>query len=142
MMKEEKSKNFDEIRVGEKASITKTFTEQDVYRFAEISGDYNPVHVNDNFAKNTRFKQRIVHGMLVASLLSNVAGTQLPGDGTIYLTQTLNFKAPVFFGDTISAEVEVIEKFVEKNRLRLKTICCNQKGAVVIEGEALVLVER
>ncbi|HAG11269.1 MAG TPA: enoyl-CoA hydratase [Desulfotomaculum sp.] len=141
-MKKEKSKNFDEIRVGDKASTTKTFTEQDVCRFAEISGDYNPVHVDDSFAKNTRFKQRIVHGMLVASLLSNVAGTQLPGTGTIYLAQTLNFKAPVFLGDTISAEVEVIEKLVEKSRLKLKTICCNQMGTVVIEGEALVLVER
>jgi len=141
-MKEEKSKNFDEIRVGEKASTTKTFTEQDVYRFAEISGDYNPVHVNDNFAKNTRFKRRIVHGMLVASLLSSVVGTQLPGTGTIYLAQTLNFKAPVFLGDTISAEVEVIEKLVAKSRLKLKTICCNQTGVVVIEGEALVLVGR
>lgn len=138
-MKEEKSKNFDEIKVGEKASTTKTLTEQDVYSFAELSGDSNPMHVNSDFAKNTRFKQRIAHGMLVASLLSTVIGTQLPGPGTIYLSQTLNFKAPVFFGDTISAEVEVIEKLVAKNRLKLKTVCCNQTGVVVLDGEATVV---
>lgn len=139
-MKEEKTKSFDEIMVGETASTTKTITEEDVDRFAELSGDTNPMHTNNEFAQHTQFKKRISHGMLVASLISTVIGTKLPGPGTIYMSQTLNFKAPVYFGDSISAKVEVIEKIIAKKRLKLKTVCSNQTGLVVLEGEALVIV--
>ena len=139
---EVKSKNFEDFKVGEKASITKTFTEQDVFLFAELSGDFNPIHIDKDFAEKTFFKQRIAHGFLVGSLLSTIIGTKLPGHGTIYLSQALNFKAPVFLGDTIYAEVEIIEKITAKSRLKLKTVCCNQKGVVVIEGEALVIAGR
>lgn len=133
------SKIFEELIVGEKAAVEKTVTEQDVNLFAEVSGDYNPVHIDEAFAQNTRFKKRIAHGMLAASLVSRVVGTKLPGPGTIYLSQTLNFKTPVYFGDTITAEVELIEKIPARNFVKLKTVCFNQTGTVVLEGEALVL---
>ncbi|MDT3699601.1 MAG: MaoC family dehydratase [Thermincola sp.] len=138
-MGEEKSRSFAELAVGDKASVEKTVTEQDVNLFAEVSGDYNPVHVDEAFAQTTRFKKRIAHGMLAASLVSRVIGTKLPGPGTIYLSQTLNFKAPVYLGDTITTEVEITEKITARNFVKLKTICSNQEGTVVLDGEALVL---
>lgn len=130
---------INELTVGQKASFTKTITETDVYLFAGISGDINPAHLNESFAKDTFFKGRIAHGMLSASLISAVIGVQLPGPGTIYSQQTLNFLAPVRFGDTITATVEVIEIFPDKNRVSLKTYCTNQDGIIVTAGEALVL---
>jgi 3-hydroxybutyryl-CoA dehydratase len=139
-VKEVKNGSFDDVMVGEKASTAKTFTEQDVDCFVKLSGDANPLHIDNEFAQNTRFKKRIVHGMLVASLISTVIGTKLPGPGTIYLSQTLNFKAPVFIGDTILAEVEIIEKITAKNRFKVKTVCLNQTGVIVLEGEALVVI--
>ncbi|WP_408956005.1 MaoC family dehydratase [Natroniella sp. ANB-PHB2] len=132
-------KSIGEISIGEKASFTKTITESDVYNFAGVTGDLNPAHVNEEYAKKTVFKKRIAHGMLVSGLISTVLAIKLPGPGTIYLNQNLSFKAPVYFGDTITAEVEVIEKDEDKNRLKLKTICKNQEGKVVVDGEALVL---
>ncbi len=141
-MKEENNRSFDELKVGEKAAIMKTIIEQDVNLFAKVSGDDNPVHINDDFARQTRFKERIAHGMLAASLVSMVVGTKLPGPGAIYLSQTLNFKAPVYFGDTIWVEVEVIEKIDKKKFVKLKTECSNQIGVVVLEGEALVLFDK
>jgi 3-hydroxybutyryl-CoA dehydratase len=138
-MKEENSRSFDELAVGQKAAVEKTITEQDVNLFAEVSGDYNLVHTDEAFAQQTQFKKRIAHGMLAASLVSRVIGTKLPGPGTIYLSQTLNFKAPVYFGDTVKTEVEIIEKINTKNFVKLKTLCSNQTGTVVLEGEALVL---
>lgn len=130
--------SFAEIVLGEKAAFTKTIAESDVYTFAGITGDLNPAHINEPYAAGTFFQRRIAHGMLVSSLISNVLGMQLPGPGTIYMRQNLNFLAPVYFGDTITAEVEVIEKIEEKKRLRLKTTCTNQEGKVVVDGEALV----
>lgn len=138
----ELGKTIDQVSVGDKASLKKRITESDVIRFAEISGDENPIHLNAEFASQTKFKERIAHGMLTASLISAVIGMCLPGPGNIYVSQTLEFKAPVRFGDVIEAEVEVIEKVLERNRLRLKTICRNQDGTVVIEGEAVVLPRR
>lgn len=141
-MKVENSRSFDELVVGEKAAVEKTVTEQDVKLFAEVSGDYNPVHIDEDFAQQTRFKKRIAHGMLASSLVSRVVGTKLPGPGTIYLSQTLNFKAPVYFGDTVKAEVEIVDKIDAKHFVKLKTVCSNQKGTVVLDGEALVLFEK
>ncbi|MBP2656924.1 MAG: phaJ 2 [Firmicutes bacterium] len=130
---------YSTVKIGDKASMTKTVTEYDVYTFAGLSGDFNPVHVNAEFAKNTIFKERIAHGVLSASFISAVIGTALPGANTIYLGQELAFKAPVKIGDTVTATVEVIEKIVSKNRLVLNTIATNQNGVVVIEGKATVM---
>jgi len=138
----EQGKTIDQITIGEKASLTKQITEADVIQFAEVSGDKNPIHLDKEYASQTRFKERIAHGMFTASLISAVIGTRLPGPGNIYVSQTLEFKAPVKFGDRIEAEVEIIEKIPERNRVRLKTVCRNQDGMVVIEGEAVVLPRR
>jgi 3-hydroxybutyryl-CoA dehydratase len=133
---------INELTVGQKATFTKTITETDVYMFAGVSGDINPAHLNEEYAKNTFFKGRIAHGMLSASLISAVIGVQLPGPGTIYSSQTLNFLAPVRFGDTITATAEISEIFLEKKRVTIKTTCTNQNGTVVVSGEALVLPPR
>ena len=141
-MDSEQTENFDTICIGDKAFISKMITEEDVCVFAEISSDYNPVHLDHEYACSTRFQKRIVHGMLVASLISAVIGTKLPGQGTVYLSQTLNFRAPVLLGETVYAEVEVIDKIIAKNQIKLKTVCFNQDDKVVLDGEALVLVEK
>jgi 3-hydroxybutyryl-CoA dehydratase len=130
---------FADIKLGDKASMAKTVTEYDVYTFAGLSGDFNPVHINAEFAKNSMFKERIAHGMLSAAFISALLGTTLPGANTIYLAQELAFKAPVKIGDTVTATVEVIEKIEAKNRLILKTTVTNQEGVVVIDGQATVM---
>jgi len=122
-----RGKTIAELKIGDKAQFQKTITETDVYLFAGISGDNNPVHLNDLEAKKSIFKERIVHGMLTASLISAVLGTKMPGPGTIYLGQNLKFIKPVKFGDTILAEVEVIEIIETKNIVKLSTICYNQE---------------
>jgi 3-hydroxybutyryl-CoA dehydratase len=131
-------KTISEIKVGDAAEFTKTISETDVYLYAGVTGDLNPAHLNEAYAKNTFFKTRIAHGMLTAGLISAILGTQLPGPGTIYIRQELSFMAPVFFGDTITARAEVVEVNTEKNRLRFKTTCRNQEGKIVLDGEALV----
>nr|WP_207755110.1 MaoC family dehydratase [Alkaliphilus hydrothermalis] len=134
-----KGKTIHEIKLGDKASFQKTITETDVYLYAGITGDLNPAHINESYAKETFFKGRIVHGILTSGLISAVLGTQLPGPGTIYLSQDLKFHAPVRFADTISAEVEVVEIASEKNRVKLSTICKNQNDEVVLSGVATVM---
>ncbi len=131
-------KTIDALNIGDRAGFTKTISESDVYLYAGITGDLNPAHINEPYAANTFFKTRIVHGMLPAGFISAVIGTQLPGPGTIYVSQTIHFKAPVSFGDTITASVEVIEINTEKNRVRLLTACENQDGVTVLDGEAMV----
>ena len=128
-----------EISIGDKASFQKTISETDVYLYAGITGDQNPAHINQVESEKTMFKGRIAHGMLTAGLVSAVLGMKLPGPGTIYLGQELKFTAPVRFGDTIEAVVEVIEKNEEKNRLKLSTICTNQNGDIVLKGVATVM---
>lgn len=132
-------KTIETIKIGHKASFTKTLTETDVYLFAGISGDLNPAHVNQIEAEKTMFKGRICHGILVSSLISTVLGMYLPGPGTIYLSQDLKFVAPVKIGDTVTATVEVIERNEERNRLILKTVVINEDGKVVVEGQAKVM---
>jgi 3-hydroxybutyryl-CoA dehydratase len=132
-------KTIEEIKVGDSAEFSKTVSETDVYMYAGVTGDLNPAHVNEVYARGTFFKTRIAHGMLAGGFISAVLGTQLPGPGTIYIRQELNFKAPVRFGDTITARIEVIERNPEKNRLRMKTTCTNQEGTVVVDGEAVVM---
>ena len=131
-------KTIEELSVGQSARFSKTITETDIYLYAGISGDFNPAHVNEEFAQGTFFKTRIAHGMLSAGLISAVIGTLLPGPGSIYMRQTLNFLAPVKVGDTVTAVAEVEEIIADKKRVRLKTTCVNQEGTTVIDGEALV----
>ncbi|MBF0266962.1 MAG: MaoC family dehydratase [Alphaproteobacteria bacterium] len=133
--------DFDEIKPGQTAIFGKTVTEADILTFAAVSGDTNPVHLNEDFAKPTMFKTRIAHGMLSAGFISTVIGTKLPGPGCIYVSQSLRFKAPVRIGDTVTARVEVTELIPEKRRLKLKTTChCGD--TVVIDGEAEVLIPK
>ncbi|WP_304942653.1 MaoC family dehydratase [Vallitalea guaymasensis] len=134
-----KGKTISNLNIGDTASFQKTITESDVYLYAGITGDQNPAHINQVEAEKSMFKGRIAHGMLTAGLISAVLGMQLPGPGTIYLGQELKFTAPVRFGDTIKAQVEVIEKKEEKNIIKLKTICINQKEKIVLEGIATVM---
>ena len=130
------------IQVGDSASLTKTFSESDVLSFAEISGDQNPVHIDPEFAAATRFKRQLVHGVLTAGLISAVLGMQLPGPGSIYMKQELNFRAPVYFSDTVTATVTVTKVREDKPIVTLKTVCTNQKGIKVIEGEAILMVPK
>ncbi|HLM68295.1 MAG TPA: MaoC family dehydratase [Longimicrobium sp.] len=131
---------FDELSVGMQAAFSKTVTETDVVLFAGVTGDLNPMHVNEVEAGRSRFGGRIAHGMLTASFLCPVLGMHLPGPGTIHLEQHLRFLHPVCIGDTVTARAEVTELFPERRRARLRTWCENQDGLVVVEGEALVLV--
>jgi len=131
-------KTFDQLTVGDTDRFSKTVTDADIYLFAGVTGDMNPAHIDEDYARGTFFKTRIAHGMLSAGFVSAVIGTRLPGPGTVYMRQTLDFLAPVRIGDTVTATVEVIEKLNEKKRVRLKTICTNQEGVKVLEGEALV----
>lgn len=129
--------------IGTKDSVTKTISETDVYLFAGISGDFNPVHVNRVEAKKSVFSKQIVHGILVGSLLSNVIGMKLPGPGTIYMEQNLKFLKPVYIGDTITACVEISEIINEtKNILRMSTKCINQNNELVVDGYAVVKAPR
>jgi len=130
------------IKVGETASLTKKFSESDVRTFADISGDHNPIHIDPEFAASTRFERPIVHGMLTAGMISAVLGMQLPGPGCIYLKQELNFRAPVYFGDTITAKVIVIKTREDKPIITLETSCTNQDGTTVIDGEAILMVPK
>src|SRR5215217_5893080 len=126
--------------VGDSAEITKTITEADVQAFAGLTGDHNPVHVDNAFAKTTRFGRTIAHGMLTASLISSVLANKLPGEGSVYLGQTLKFVAPVFPGDEITARVVVREIREDKPIVKLETVCVNQREEIVVRGEATVLL--
>lgn len=134
-----KGRTMQEMQIGDEASLSRTVTETDIVLFGGISGDTNPAHFDEEYSKNTIFKGRIAHGMLPASYISAVLGTQLPGPGTIYLSQDLKFIAPVRIGDTITAIVQVIEKIEEKNKVILETVCRNQHGELVIKGKAIVI---
>ena len=125
--------------VGDSAEITKTIEQTDIDAFAGVTGDHNPVHVDEEFAKTTRFGRRIAHGMLTASLISSVLANKLPGEGSVYLGQTLQFVAPVFPGDEVTARVTVKQVREDKPILKLETICVNQRNEIVIRGEATVL---
>ncbi len=126
---------------GQSATFTKTISEADIYAYAGISGDFNPLHVNAEFSKGSRFGERIAHGMITAGLISAVLGMRLPGPGAIYLSQTLNFVNPVRIGDTITAKAEVTTYREDKRVLTLRTTCTNQRGQTVLEGQAVLLVD-
>ncbi len=130
---------FEDLQVGQTASVAKTITEADILLFAAVSTDTNPLHIDDEAARRSRFGERIAHGMLSAGLISAVLGTRLPGPGTIYLGQTLKFLAPVKIGATVTATAEVVALDPRRRRATLRTVC-TVGNKVVIEGEALVMV--
>ena len=129
------------LKVGDTASLTRTVTDADIRAFAELTGDRNPIHLNDDFAATTRFGRRIAHGMFGASLISAVLGNELPGTGSIYLSQTLKFLAPVYLGDIVTARLTVTKIRDDKPIVTLETVCENQRGETLIKGEAVVLLE-
>ncbi len=132
-------KNLSELpAVGTRATRERTITDDDIVRFAEVSGDRNPVHLDADYAARSPFGQRIAHGFLVGSLISAAIGMDLPGPGSIYLGQTLKFVAPVHIGDTVTVSVEIIKVREDKRLITLRTDCTNQNGALVITGEAVV----
>ena len=133
-----KTHYFEDLTVGQREMLMKTVMDDDVIAFADLSGDRNPVHLSDHFARKTRFGERIVHGLYTASLISTVIGMYLPGPGAVYLSQTLNFKGPVKIGDVINVVVEVAELTEKGRRVRLHCECLVD-GKVVLDGEALVM---
>lgn len=130
---------FEDLAIGQDASFSKVVTEQDIVFFCEVSGDRNPVHLDSEYAAKTMFKERIAHGMLTASFLSAVFGMDLPGPGSIYISQTLNFKAPVKIGDLVTATAEVVELIPGKRRARF-SCACKVGDKVVLDGEAVLMV--
>ncbi len=137
MMKE--SYSIDEITIGMSASYSQTLTDSDVKQFARVSGDHNPVHLDENYAENSRYKKRIAHGLLSASFFSALFGTKLPGKGCVYVGQNLNFKRPVYLGDTVTATVTVSSLDVLKKRVFFETKC-TVKNKVVIDGTAEIFI--
>ncbi len=131
---------FDEIHLGQEAHYERIITEEDINNFAAVSGDNNPIHLDEEFAKKTIFKGRIAHGILSVSFISTTLASKLPGPGSIYLKQEVTFRKPVRIGDKITSVVKVINKDNEKNHITLKTTCLNQKNEVVVDGKAVVLI--
>ena len=127
-------------KAGDAATRSRTITDEDIRAFAELTGDHNPVHLDDDYAAGTRFGRRIAHGMLGASLISATLANELPGRGAVYLSQSLRFIAPVLPGDTVTASVTVTKARENKPILTLETVCTNQRGERLIEGEAVVLL--
>ena len=130
------------LKIGDRAEISKAFTEDEVFRFAGLSADMNPLHLDKDFGKDSVFGHRVVHGMLAASLFSGLIGMKLPGRGSIYLGQTLVFKAPVAIGEQVTASVEIIKIREDKPIVTLRTLCLNAEGKTAIEGEAVVKAPR
>jgi 3-hydroxybutyryl-CoA dehydratase len=133
------SYKIEDIKVGMKVSYSQTITDADIKSFSGISGDKNPVHMDDEYASNSRFKKRIAHGMMSASYFSSLFGTKLPGEGCIYVSQSLNFKRPVYIGDTVIASVIVTSIDIDKKRVFFDTVC-KVKNKTVISGEAEIYV--
>ena len=132
---------LEDLKVGQSAMFGRTVTDADIAAFAGVSGDTNPIHLHEGFARTTRFGQRIAHGMLGSSFISTVIGTKLPGPGAVYVSQTMNFMAPVIIGDTITAVCTITAIDERRRRVTLRTQCLNG-DKVVIDGEATVLVPR
>ena len=129
---------YSDLSMGQSAEVTHTVTEEDVKTFGDLSGDYNPLHFDEEWAKKTMFGGRIAHGILSASFISTAIGMHLPGPGTIYMSQSMRFLGPVKIGDTIISRVEIIKLNDEKERVTLRTTCTNQDDKLVLDGEALV----
>ena len=128
------------IQIGETFSIERTVTDELVRRFAELSGDYNPIHLDDEFAKNTRFGRRIAHGMLSGAFISAVLGFEFRERKIVYLSQTMKFRAPVFIGDTVTVKATVTKIREDKQIVTLETLCIDQDQEILVEGEAAVMI--
>lgn len=129
---------INELYVGQACSLSKRFTTDEVIEFSKLSLDNNPVHLDEEYAKTTIFKNRIVHGFLSGSLISAIIGTMLPGNGSIYLNQNLNFRKPIYHNQLITGRVTVLEILPEKSLVKLETICINDNSDIVLDGSALV----
>jgi 3-hydroxybutyryl-CoA dehydratase len=134
-----KTHYFEDLEVGQEASMTRTVGEADIVAYAALSGDYNPVHIDPEYAANTIFKARIAHGILSAGYISAIFGMQLPGPGSIYISQTLNFKAPVKINDVVESRVKLVELIPDKKRARFETVCA-VNGKPVLSGEAVLMI--
>jgi len=132
----EEGKSIHELKIGDLAQLSRTITEKDVQEFARVTGDTNPLHLDEDYAQTTIFKGRIAHGLLSMGLFSTLLGNILPGHGTIYLSHEIKFLAPVRIGDTITAKVEVVELIPDRNRAKFRTTCTNQEGTIVVDGTA------
>lgn len=130
----------EELKIGQSCELKKMFTEEDVKTFASLSLDTNPVHINKDYAKDSIFKAQIVHGFLSSSLISAVIGTKMPGPGSIYLHQDLNFKKPVYIGEEVKAVVKITDIKKEKSIITLETFCYNEKDEIVVEGCAIIKI--
>jgi 3-hydroxybutyryl-CoA dehydratase len=139
MTNNEDISNIDKLQVGMTERYEQTITDADVKAFAGLSGDNNPVHMSEEYAEKSRFKKRIAHGLLSASFFSAMFGTKLPGNGCVYVSQSLNFRRPVYIGDTVEATVEIFKIDKEKSRVFFKTVC-KVKNKVVIDGEAEIFL--
>ncbi|CUU74102.1 MaoC family dehydratase [Campylobacter hyointestinalis] len=128
-----------DIKIGMKATYSQTITDTDVKAFAGISGDRNPVHLDEIYAQNSRYKKRIAHGLISVSYFSALFGTRLPGEGCVYASQTLNFKRPIYVGDTVTAQIEVINIYIDKKKILFRTTC-TVKNRIVIDGEAEIFI--
>jgi acyl dehydratase len=133
------NRTFDEIKIGDSASLVRTLSRDDISLFAVMSGDVNPAHVDDEYAKSDTFHKIIAHGMWGGALISTLLGTKLPGPGTIYLGQTLRFSRPVALGDTITVSVKAAAKDGQQHRVKFECECTNQRGEAVIRGDADVI---
>lgn len=131
---------FEDMELGMSAWMDHTVTSEDIARFAELSGDFNPVHVDKEYAATTMFKDCIAHGVFTGSLVSALFGMKLPGPGAIYISQTYNFRAPVYVGDTITSHVEVADLYPKKKRVKFDCVCRNQHGKDVLVGEAILML--
>jgi 3-hydroxybutyryl-CoA dehydratase len=129
------------IEIGQRASLTRVISDDDIEAYAKLTGDHNPLHVDEAFAVRSRFGRRVAHGLLSAGLISALLGTRLPGPGAIYLQQTFRFVRPVYPGDTVTATVEVTAYREDRRMATLRTTCADQRGEIVLDGEAIVLLD-
>ena len=132
---------FEELTIGQTAVISETITDSHISRFAELSGDRNPLHLDDAWATRTRFGGRIAHGAFTGAIVSRVLGMELPGTNSVYLSQSLKFLAPVRPGDTVNARAEVTDLDAKRRRVKLRTTCTNQRGEAIADGEAVMLID-
>ncbi|MBI5763786.1 MAG: MaoC family dehydratase [Planctomycetes bacterium] len=126
------------LQINDSGSFTKTITEKDVFAFADASGDFNPLHIDEEYAKKSRFGQRVAHGILMAGIISSVLGGEIPGVGTVFVELHIRFLKPVFFGDTITANA-IVTEIINPKRIRLMVYCVNQDGVDVAIGNAIVV---
>jgi len=129
-----------DLKIGDKYSTSREVTDEVIRKFAEVSGDYNPIHLDEEFAKTTRFGKRIAHGMLSGAFISSILGNEFKGKTVIYLSQTLKFTAPVFIGDTVTVTATITNIRESKNIVMMETLCTNQNGETLVKGDSAIMV--